>query len=151
MNSKKIMRVGIVFILFVHILFPIKTFADWSFAFVVWEGSVYVITDERVNEVDKEIGQVTKYSDKEGTYSGNFSNSYQKGTKYFSIQGITTDKAIAIQEEVGTYIKATRDGEYAANKFGTRNISTPVFIGSILLVILLAIVGINYYGNKRME
>ena len=51
----------------------------------------------------------------EGTYSGNFSNTYPKGTKYYSIVGESTDEAIAVKNN-GNYIKATRDGEYAGIK-----------------------------------
>lgn len=148
MNSKKIFSVVIVLILSTSMLFPIKSLASWAYAFVVWDGYVYVVTDEQVNEVDKKIGHVTKYSDREGTYSGNFSNTYPKGTKYYSIRGVSTDEVIAIQEENGTYIKATRDGKYAGNKYG---LSAPVFLGAIILVIILAIIGINYYGKKRMK
>ena len=148
MNNKKIFYVGMVFILSISILFPNKSLASWAYAFVVWDDYVYVITDEQVDGVDKEIGHVTKYSDREGTYSGNFSNAYPKGTKYYSIRGVSTDEAIAIQEGDGTYIKATRDGEYAG---GLGNLSSPVFIGSILLVVIIAIVGINYFGKRRME
>ncbi|WP_277584851.1 hypothetical protein [Psychrobacillus antarcticus] len=147
MNNKKIFGVGIVFILFLSILFPIKSLADWAYAFVVWDDYVYVVTDEQVDEVEKEIGHVTKYSDREGTYSGNFSNAYPKGTKYYSIQGISTDEAIATQEDDGTYIKAKRDGEYASNKYGINNVITLAFIGAIFLVII-SIVRTNYYGNR---
>ena len=63
--------VVIVLILSTSILFPIKPLADWAYAFVVWDEYAYVVTDEQVNEVDKKIGHVTKYSDIEGTYSGN--------------------------------------------------------------------------------
>lgn len=148
MNSKKICHVGIILILSVSMLFPIKSFADWAYAFVVWDGYVYVVTDEQVKGIDKEIGHVTKYSDREGTYSGNFSNTYPKGTKYYSIRGVSTEEVIAIQEKDGTYSKATRDGKYAGDKYG---LSAPVFLGTIILVIILAIIGINYYGKKRMK
>jgi len=129
-------------------LFPMKSLASWAYEFIVWDGYVYIVTDEQVNQVDKKIGHVTKYSDREGTYSGNFSNTYPKGTKYYSIPGVSTDEVIAIQDTEGTYIKATRDEKYAGNKYG---LSTPVFLGAIILVIILAIVGINYYANKRMK
>lgn len=148
MNSKIIIRIVIVFILSISILFPNKSSASWAYAFVVWDDYVYVITDVQVDEVDKEIGHVTKYSDREGTYSGNFSNVYPKGTKYYSIQGINTEEAIAIQEDDGTYIQATRDGEYARNKYGIDNVITLAFIGAILLVII-SIVRTNYYGKRR--
>lgn len=64
-----------------------------------------------MSDVSKEIGEVTKYSDTEATYSGNFSNKYEKGTKYYSIKGISTDKAIAIEED-GKYRRANRSGKY---------------------------------------
>ena len=85
--------------------------ADWASSFVVWDGYIYRISDEYVEEVDEEIGKVTKYSDREGTYFGNFSNTYKKGTKYYSIKGVSTEEAIAVEEE-GEYKKAIREGKY---------------------------------------
>ena len=104
----------------------------------------------KISEIDKEIGHVTKSSDREGTYSGNFSNSYPKGTKYYSIQGISTDKAIAVQKDNGTYIRATRDEKYAGNKYEVGNLISLAFIAAILLVII-SIVITNYYGKRREE
>lgn len=86
--------------------------AKWVHAFVVWDDNVYVITDDRVDKAGKEIGEVTKYSSNEGTYPGNFSNEYKKGTKYHAIKGVSTKKAIAIQEKNGAYSKAVWDGKY---------------------------------------
>jgi hypothetical protein len=59
----------------------------------VWDGYRYEVLDEYVEEIDSEIGEVTSYSDME-TLSGNFSNEYIEGTKYFSIKGVSTDEAI---------------------------------------------------------
>lgn len=86
--------------------------ASWAYSFVVWNGYSYQISDEYVQDVDKKIGKVTVYSDKEGTYSGNFSNEYEKGTEYYSIIGVSTDKAIAVKEEEGKYRKAIIEGKY---------------------------------------
>ena len=88
--------------------------ADWAFSFVVWNDYLYQIDDEYVMEVEEEIGEVTVYSDMEGTYAGNFSNEYVEGTKYYSIQGISTEEAIAVQED-GKYRKAVRNGKYEWN------------------------------------
>ncbi|WP_433594995.1 hypothetical protein [Lysinibacillus xylanilyticus] len=85
---------------------------SWAFGFVVWDGYIYQLSDEYVDEVDEEIGKVTRYSDTEGTYYGNFSNVYEKGTKYYAMRGISTEEAIAIEEEDGMYRKAIRDGKY---------------------------------------
>lgn len=87
--------------------------ASWAYSFVVWNDYVYQISDEYVQEVDKEIGEVTVYSDREGTYSGHFSNEYKKGTEYYSITGVSTDEAIAVKED-GKYRKAIRDGKYSS-------------------------------------
>ncbi|MCM3743778.1 hypothetical protein M3193_06450 [Sporosarcina luteola] len=85
--------------------------ADWNSSFVVWNGDMYEIIDEYVVEIHEEIGQVTRYSDKEGTYLGDFSNKYKKGTKFYSIEGISKEEAIAI-EEGGKYRKAINKGKY---------------------------------------
>lgn len=88
--------------------------ADWVSAFVVWDDYIYRVSEEYILEVDEEIGNVTAYSDREAIYSGNFSNTYEKGTKYFAITGTSTGEAIAI-EEGGKYRKAVRNGKYAGN------------------------------------
>ena len=85
--------------------------ADWNSNFVVWDGYVYEMSNEYVTEIEEEIGKVTKYSDKEGAYSGNFSNMYRKGTKYYAIVGVNTDEAIAVEEN-GEYRKAKKEGRY---------------------------------------
>ncbi|WP_155591056.1 hypothetical protein [Lysinibacillus cavernae] len=102
----------IVLVMLVMILFPMKAFAtSWAYPFVVWDGYMYEVIEEEVTTIEKEIGVVTKYSDMK-QLEGNFSNAYPKGTKYFSIQGIPTDVAIAIQVDNGQYFKAVREGEY---------------------------------------
>ncbi|MFB5087551.1 hypothetical protein PGC35_10070 [Psychrobacillus sp. PGGUH221] len=115
MSKKYLFSSAIILTLVMSIFFPSKSQADWTNSFVVWDGYVYVLTDEIVDKVDKEIGHVTKYSDMEGTYSGNFSNTYPKGTKYYSIVGVSTDEDFAVKNN-GSYIKVTRDGEYVGDK-----------------------------------
>ncbi|WP_342599377.1 hypothetical protein MHB48_18815 [Psychrobacillus sp. FSL H8-0483] len=146
--KKYLFSFGIVSILSVSILFPAKTLASWAYSFVVWDGYVYVITNETVNEVDEEIGHVTKYSDREGTYSGNFSNVFPKGTKYYSIVGVSTDEAISVEDGNGAYIKANRSGEYAGNKNDRWTVSSTIIIVWILIFVIIAMMGI-YYINKR--
>ena len=85
--------------------------AEWASEFVVWNDYIYQLSDIYVENIAEEIGEVTNYSDIEGTYSGNFSNTYEKGTKYYAIQGVSTEEAIAIEED-GRYKKAIRDGIY---------------------------------------
>lgn len=88
-----------------------KSSADWARSFVVWEGYIYRISDEYIDDIREEIGEVTKYSDMEGTYSGNFSNAYRKGTKFYAIKGTSTEEAIALAED-SKYRKAIRNGKY---------------------------------------
>lgn len=97
--------------MFLSGLFGCSSNADWNSAFVVWNGDMYEISNKYVEEADEEIGKVTKYSDREGTYSGNFSNKYRKGTRLYSIKDIKKDDAIAIEED-GKYRKAVNSGKY---------------------------------------
>ncbi|MFS0864329.1 hypothetical protein [Fredinandcohnia sp. 179-A 10B2 NHS] len=112
MRSKHFMSIVVLFILFIS-SYPGKTLAtSWAYYFVVWDGYIYVISEgDYVTEIGDEIGHVTRFSDME-QYSGNFSNAYKKGTKYYSIDGVSTDQAIAVEESDGQYIKAYREVEY---------------------------------------
>lgn len=95
--------------------YPCKASAtSWAYSFVVYEGYVYVVSEESVGEeeVEKEIGSVTQYSDME-SLPGNFSNAYPVGTKYYSIKGVNAEDMIAVEESEGQYLKAERDGKYA--------------------------------------
>ena len=109
---------------------------SWAYPFVVWDDHIYVVSEETVLDVEKKIGKVTKYSDME-PYSGNFSNVFPKGTKYYSIKGIDTTIAIAIQTNDGHYIKAYRQGEYMYKKSFTEYIYTGLGVFAILVVGLL--------------
>ncbi|GGF26857.1 hypothetical protein GCM10010954_27380 [Halobacillus andaensis] len=92
---------------------------------------------------------MTSYSDME-QYRGNFSNAYREGTKYFSIEGISTEEAIAVQEEDGRFIKAHREGEYTygENEYWDED---SVFASLMITVLglLLVIFVIGYFVKKR--
>ncbi|MBE4909627.1 hypothetical protein IMZ08_16360 [Bacillus luteolus] len=95
------------------LILPTKSLAtDWEYPFVVWEGYIYEVTDEYVTDVDIEVGEVTAYSDME-QLSGNFSNTYEVGTKYYTIKGESSDEVIAVEEIDGKYVKAVKIGEYS--------------------------------------
>lgn len=136
MKNKQHFSNIVVFLLTFSFLLSDKASAGWAYRFVVWDGFVYVVSEEFVEEVDKKIGRVTKYNDREGTYSGNFSNVYKKGTAYYSIQGVSTDEAIAIEEEDGKYKKAIREGEYAGNKYSLGLNTLTMIIGFTVLLLL---------------
>ena len=138
------------------ILSPIQSLAEWAYSFVVWDGYIYVVSDEVVQQIDQEIGHVTSYSDIEGTSSGNFSNTFFKGTKYYSIKNVNTYEAIAIETQDGNFIKAVREGLYAGSKSDEGNdlVVTQfnyanLLIGFLALFPILAFVG--YFGTKRLR
>lgn len=145
------MRTKYVFLctlLSICLLFSEKSLASWAYPFVVWNGYIYVVSEEKVEKVEKEIGHVTKYSDREGTYSGNFSNIFKKGTKYYSIKGISLDEAIAVQDGKGNYVKATRDGKYEGNK-KTSEINFLKWAAVFLVIVILVVTGENFARKKR--
>lgn len=123
-------------------ILPSKSLAtDWAYPFVVWEGYIYEVTDEYVTDVDIEVGEVTAFSDME-ELSGNFSNTYEVGTKYYTIEGVSSDEAIAIEEADGNYIKAVKVGEKGiASGFqgmfgGQQGIVTMIIIGGFIVLII---------------
>lgn len=132
----------------VILLFPCKAMAtSWAYPFVVWDDYIYVISDEYVENIAKEIGQVTKYSDME-QFEGNFSNIYPKGTKYYAIKGVATDTAIAIDLGNGHYIKAIREGEYAYQKSYIQYVYNGLGIIAILIVGFI-IFSLKSYNNPK--
>lgn len=145
MRIKGLLSFVILFILLTSFLFPSKPLAtSWAYPFVVWDGYIYVVNDEYVTEIDSEIGHVTKYSDME-QYSGNFSNAYKKGTKYYSIEGVSTNEAIAIQDKDGKYKIAVREGEYTyeGERFGLLGLSV-----GLLALLLIITSGIYFIKRK---
>ena len=141
---KKTFLIPVLFLL--CIVFPLfsstAVATSWAYSFVVWDDYVYVVSEETITDVEKQIGRVTKYSDME-PYSGNFSNTFPKGTKYYSIKGIEPTIAIAIQTSDGHYIKADRQGEYTYQK------SLTEYIYSGLSIFALVIFGVFIYSRIR--
>jgi len=146
MKINKIFMLILSFAILSSLILPGNSYAEWAYSFVVYDGYIYVISDEYVADIDNEIGQVTKYSDKEDTYYGNFSNTYKKGTKYYSIKGVSTDLAIAVDDN-GKYIKAIRSGEYAGGKYSPFSF----IIGGIIVFIILTLVIYTVIKRVRSE
>ncbi|MCD5323453.1 MULTISPECIES: hypothetical protein [Pontibacillus] len=125
---------GIIFLILVMV--PTKAMAtSWAYPFVVWDNNLYVVTDEVVTDVGDRIGQVTRYSDME-QYGGNFSNVYKKGTNYYAIEGVSTDQAIAVKDQNGTYVKANWEKEY--------NYGFALPVGWISLIAILLVIGMVF-------
>jgi hypothetical protein len=150
MNNKRFIRYVSLFTLLIFFVYPSHSFAtSWAYPFVVWEGYTYEVIDEPVTDIERKIGNVTKYSDME-TYPGNFSNAYKKGTIYYSIKGVSTDEAIAVQVEDGTYVKAIRRGEYLGGSTSTFHSPSPLLVvGAFLAVAFLLTASILYFKRRR--
>jgi hypothetical protein len=122
--------------------------ADWAHRFVVNDGKSYIILDTRVEpaQIGDKIGKVTSYSDEEGTYSGNFSNFYPKGTEYYAIKDIDINEAIAIKADDGSFIKAAYGGEYEGKAFSLKKVL--FYVGGIfLMIIAIMLVKNNWRRN----
>lgn len=135
------------FMMLVHLLliYPYHSMAKWAHSFVVWDGYIYVLKENEIENIGKEIGEVTFYSDAEGTYSGNFSNTFEKGTKYYSIKSVSTDEAIAIQSGEDTYLQAVREGKYEEKDLfhmvrGIMNILFGVMVGCLIVLPIIFMV-----------
>lgn len=78
---------------------------------------------------------VTYHTDREGTYGGNFSNIYPKGTKYYAIQGITPESVIAVETLEG-YVMARYEGESGGARVPWEIIKDWNVAGFILLIVV---------------
>ena len=117
---------------------------SWAYVFVVWEGNVYEVKqDESI--ADSEIGEVigkvkTKSNDRTGSYYGDASNYYSKGTKYYEMKGVSTADAIAIKDG-GQWVKAVYVHEAP---FHILNVFSNIFI-----IMALTIVGVVLHNKKQ--
>jgi hypothetical protein len=127
-------------------------YASWAYPFVVNNGKTYAATETHIepSQIGKKIGEVTKYSDLEGSYSRNFSNEYQKGTEYYQIKGVSTKEAIAIKDGKNSFVKAEYKGEYAGSDGNADSGEglLPYYIGGAILIIAI-IVYLEFKRRKR--
>lgn len=134
------MKKFIIVILAIVAFMPMRSMnADWAYSFVVYSGNIYEISDDELipsEEIDKKIGQVTRYSDHEGTYRGNFSNIYPKGTPYYSIKNIDPKEIIAIKPHEAEFVKAINKGQYANGQLESKTIWISI-LGSLIIVLLI--------------
>jgi len=123
-------------------------YASWAFQFVVYSGNMYKITETQldVSQIDRKIGQVTSYSSREGTYSGNFSNIFPAGTEYYALKETHPQQAIAVKTKDG-YVLCQNAGEYA----GKNTIDKGKLAAGIFLVILFIIRGYSLKQKKRLK
>jgi hypothetical protein len=101
-------RFWVSFALLLLVSFPVEALS-WAYPFVVWNGNVYEVKDERVtpSAIGKNIGEVeTKPDEMTGEYYGNASNVYPEGTKYYEIKGVSTSEAIAVEIASKRWVRA---------------------------------------------
>lgn len=123
--------------------------ADWASRFVVNDGKSYTVSNITVDnaQIGAKLGKVTSYSDKEGTYSGNFSNYYAKGTEYYTIKDLAHNEAIAIKVSDDSFIMATYSGEYEGSNFSLNKVLT--YVGVVFLLIIVIVLVRNNWKRTR--
>ncbi|QQZ09309.1 hypothetical protein [Heyndrickxia vini] len=88
---------------------------DWKYAFVVWEGYNYIISDEKVREsdIEKKVGEIQTYLDNETNVNKNktFSNKFKRGTLLYSIKEVDQHDSLAVKTDNG-YVKINSNGKY---------------------------------------
>lgn len=125
-------------------------YADWASNFVVHNGSKYTVTYATVSQdrIGPQVGKVTKYSDVEGTYRGNFSNAFPKGTPYFAIHDTSEDEGIAVRTPEGTHVFAAYDGEYAEAAIWTF-VYFWIGVAAVVFVLMFAVVRLSNPRKKE--
>lgn len=123
--------------------------ADWASKFVVYDGGIYRVEDTEISadKIGKKVGKVTRYSDREGTYRGNFSNTFAKGTPYYAIQGVDTHEQIAVKGPDGRYLAAVYSGDYASADVW----ETPVFWIVLVFVVLGVMFAAVWWANPKQR
>ncbi|BBH19558.1 hypothetical protein Back11_09030 [Paenibacillus baekrokdamisoli] len=80
--------------------------ASIPYPLVKWNDRIYRITQTKITNVDKEIGEITTQSMNEiAETPNNFSTTFAKGSKLYSIIGMDTKEAIAVKISEDEYIK----------------------------------------------
>ncbi|MDQ6418762.1 hypothetical protein RB620_04845 [Paenibacillus sp. LHD-117] len=123
-------------------------FADWASKFVVYVGGMYTVTEAEVTEdrIGERIGKVTRYSDREGTYRGNFSNAFPKGTPYYAIIGESASETIAVRTPEGRYWAAVYSGDYPEAAIWA---SVYFWIGVVVFVVGVMIMAVWLTNPKQ--
>lgn len=139
-------RVIILFFLLIFTTTSVQALS-WAYSFVAWKGNVYEVTKEKISKSDigRHLGEVkTKPNDVTGRYYGDASNAYPKGTKYFEINGESTETSIAVEVENNQWVKAVYVHKVP---FHWMNIITRIL--PILFIIVIVIAFILHWKNRR--
>lgn len=144
---KKIVCLTIVFLLLT------STFASalsWAYFFVVHDGKVYEVKEDmplKQIELGNMIGKVETQADEySGDYYGNASNYYEIGTRYYKVEGISIDEAIAVETEEGHFVKAVYVHDAPSMN---RNIFKSSNFWVVIGISIVALVGITVLRSKQ--
>jgi len=85
---------------------------DWVSDFVVYEGNLYEVTQQKVEQVENKIGEIDKLIKDSAIHSGNISNTFPEGTVLYSIVNVEIQEAIAVEASEGEYLQANFNGQY---------------------------------------
>ncbi|MGD6991363.1 hypothetical protein [Sutcliffiella horikoshii] len=121
---------------------------SWAYKFVVWEGGVYEVTEEfmAASDIGEKIGEVKRMADdKTGSYFGDASNYYEKGTRYYAIKGIDSGTAIAVEEQQDMWVKAVYLHEAP---FHWTDILPYILMG-IAVFVLFIVLSLRYASKKE--
>lgn len=144
-------RTTLLTLLFVFIISSSAQALSWAYPFVVWKSKVYEVKQEEIiaeSEIGKMIGKVkTKPNDMTGSYYGNASNHYPKGTKYYEIKGTSTSTEIAVKED-NQWVKAVYIHKAS---FHILNIFTNKFFLFAIIMLVLIVIGVVFRRGKSGE
>ena len=88
--------------------------------FIIWNGSLYLLTTEHVKEVDKQIGTVnhavTNDQDVNYDLKNTISNAYPVGTKIYSLPSKSDNDYIAAPNKDGYYDVFKNHGKYGSKE-----------------------------------
>lgn len=129
MFSRKCLTIMMGILLWLAIGSSLQVQAGWAYFFVVYDGHIYTLGEETLpdSQIGERLGEVTHYSDREGTYGGHFSNYLPQGSGYYTILHTPVEEAIAVQDTDGTYVRANYEAPYAG---GSDNVSDVIIIAS---------------------
>ncbi|QDQ03457.1 hypothetical protein FOH38_19025 [Lysinibacillus fusiformis] len=142
------MKRAILFFVFIFAFTSSVQALDWAYPFVVWNGNVYEVKEEKV--VERQIGEVigevkTRPNDMTGDYYGDASNAYPKGTKYFAINEVATETAIAVEIGENQWQKAVYVHEAP---FHWMNVCTKI-LPVVILISLVTIIVLRLKKRKN--
>lgn len=82
----------------------VNSIGSFAFQSVKWNDVIYRLSEEEVQDIDIEIGVIEQYSNIEMDETpNNYSNFLKEGTKLWSLKGVDTNDAIAIQTDENVY------------------------------------------------